>query len=215
MRPIRRRNISETAADMLRSEVSGGKWPIGTRLPNESVLADTLTVSRGTIREAVRVLVSEGLLETRQGSGTYVCSPAAAPFEKNLRHYSERDKREVLAAIYKQAVSLAVRRSAPSQIQEIRGVLAQPRRMGADLAEREKHDTDLHRRIVSTSGNKLLIDLFTSLAAALRNDPEADFPETSKFMDRTACLSSLLNSIEARDADSALAVVEQAIDRQP
>ncbi|APG93663.1 FadR/GntR family transcriptional regulator [Sinorhizobium americanum] len=92
------------------------------------LFSPTTLMVRGTIREAVRVLVSEGLLETRQGSGTYVCCPAAAPLEKNLRHYSLRDKREVLGAIYKQAVSLAVRRSTPSQIQEIRGALAQPHR---------------------------------------------------------------------------------------
>ncbi|WP_408642452.1 FadR/GntR family transcriptional regulator [Sinorhizobium chiapasense] len=107
-------------------------------------------VSRGTIREAARVLVSEGQFEKGQGSRTYVCCPTA-PFEKNLRHYSLRDKREVLGAICKQAASLAARRSTPSQIQEIRGVLAQPHRMDTDFADREAYNTELHRRIVSTS----------------------------------------------------------------
>ncbi|WP_052522759.1 FadR/GntR family transcriptional regulator [Ensifer sp. BR816] len=163
----------------------------------------------------MRVLVSEGLLETRQGSGTYVCSPAAAPFEKNLRHYSLRDKREVLGAIYRQAVSLAARHSTPSQIEEIRSALAKPHRLGTDPADREAHAADLHRQIVSSSGNKMLVDLYMSLAAALRNDQELGVSESWMLVDRTACLSSLLNSIEARDADSASAVVEQVIEKQP
>ncbi|AYG67493.1 MULTISPECIES: GntR family transcriptional regulator [unclassified Rhizobium] len=213
MRPIRRRNISETAADMLRAQVSGGKWPIGTRLPNESVLADTLAVSRGTIREAVRVLVSEGVLETRQGSGTFVCSPAAAPFEKNLRHYSQRDKQEVLDAIYRQAIRLAARRSTPSQIEEIRSALVKQHRSESDPADRDHGTADFHRRLVSSSGNKMLIDLYVSLAAALRNDHEPVVSESWMLIDRNASLSSLLNSIEARDTDSALAVVEQVIDK--
>lgn len=163
----------------------------------------------------MRVLVSEGLLETRQGSGTYVCSPAAAPFEKNLRHYSQRDKREVLDAIYRQAIRLAARRSTPSQIQEIRSALVEQHRSESDPADRDDGAADLQRRLVSSSGNKMLVDLYMSLAAALRNDQETDVSETWMLVDRNASLSSLLNSIEARDADSALAVLEHAIDKQP
>lgn len=45
---------------------------VGTKLPNEFVLADKFEVGRSTIREAVKQLVSQGILSVKQGSGTYV-----------------------------------------------------------------------------------------------------------------------------------------------
>lgn len=47
---------------------------IGTKLPNEFELGERFGVGRSTIREAVKLLVSKGILEVRQGSGTYVIS---------------------------------------------------------------------------------------------------------------------------------------------
>ena len=47
---------------------------IGTKIPNEFVLADKFEVGRSTIREAVKQLVSQGILSVKQGSGTYVTS---------------------------------------------------------------------------------------------------------------------------------------------
>lgn len=47
---------------------------VGTKLPNEFVLADKFEVGRSTIREAVKPLVSQGILSVKQGSGTYVTS---------------------------------------------------------------------------------------------------------------------------------------------
>ncbi len=69
MQPVNRTNLADSAAENLRAEIVSGRWGVGDRIPNETVLTELLSVSRGTVREAVRVLVSQGLLDTRQGSG--------------------------------------------------------------------------------------------------------------------------------------------------
>ncbi|MFE7234013.1 FadR/GntR family transcriptional regulator [Streptomyces sp. NPDC057596] len=56
----------------LRAEIARGAWRVGERIPPEGQLAESLGVSRLSVREAVRVLVHSGLLSTRQGAGTYV-----------------------------------------------------------------------------------------------------------------------------------------------
>ncbi|KXT76547.1 GntR family transcriptional regulator [Streptococcus sp. DD12] len=58
--------------DRLRDEIDKGEWRIGSRLPSERDLADDFGVSRMTMRQAIGLLVDEGLLERRRGSGTYV-----------------------------------------------------------------------------------------------------------------------------------------------
>ena len=72
--------LADVVRDGLRRAVITGTWPPGDRLPNEDALGGQYSVSRATIREAVRGLVEEGYLSRRQGSGTYV---TARPLLRN------------------------------------------------------------------------------------------------------------------------------------
>ena len=58
-------------AQRLRDELAGGTWPAGARLPTEDAMVAAYGVSKQTVRRAVGLLVDEGLLQRRQGSGTY------------------------------------------------------------------------------------------------------------------------------------------------
>ena len=58
--------------DVLKKKIDDGFWEIGQRLPSERDLADDYEVSRMTLRQAITLLVEEGILERRVGSGTYV-----------------------------------------------------------------------------------------------------------------------------------------------
>jgi len=60
--------------DALKKKIDDGFWEIGQRLPSERDLADDYEVSRMTLRQAITLLVEEGILERRVGSGTYVAS---------------------------------------------------------------------------------------------------------------------------------------------
>ena len=60
--------------DTIKEDIDDGIWAIGDRLPSERDLADQFKVSRMTLRQAVTLLVEEGILERRIGSGTYVAS---------------------------------------------------------------------------------------------------------------------------------------------
>lgn len=59
-------------ADSLRQRIARGHWPTDTRLPAAESLAAEFAVSRLTVRQALDILAREGLVEARQGSGTYV-----------------------------------------------------------------------------------------------------------------------------------------------
>ena len=64
-------------ADSLRQRIARGYWPTGMRLPANEELAAEFGVSRVTVRQAVDILAREGMLEARQGSGTYVTGKPA------------------------------------------------------------------------------------------------------------------------------------------
>jgi len=72
LRTARRAGLIEQVIEQLREQIVAGTWAIGSRIPTEAELAQLTGTSRNTVREAVQSLVHAGLLERRQGSGTYV-----------------------------------------------------------------------------------------------------------------------------------------------
>lgn len=64
----------------LRNEILKGVYSVGTQLPTEGELSERFGVSRHTVREALRALRADGLVSSRQGSGTTVMPPSTAQF---------------------------------------------------------------------------------------------------------------------------------------
>ncbi len=67
-----RQPLYHQIADDLRGKIESGDLPRGSQLPTELELRDTYEASRNTIRDAIKRLISQGLVETRQGQGTFV-----------------------------------------------------------------------------------------------------------------------------------------------
>lgn len=63
---------------LLRDSIAEGRHPVGSQLPTEAELCETLRVSRHTVREALRRLVEAGLVERRQGAGSVVIARESA-----------------------------------------------------------------------------------------------------------------------------------------
>jgi DNA-binding FadR family transcriptional regulator len=175
MEPLARANLAEEAVEAIRSEILANRWAIGGRLPNEAKLSAMLSVSRGTVREAVRVLVAKGYLETRQGSGTYVRS-TIDPTETlvRMRHAGLRDLFEARCALDVEAARLAALRHGPATIAELRSLLA--RRGNSTDGDRDgfiARDLAFHRAVIAASGNRAMIEIYEFFSASIRETIEA------------------------------------------
>ncbi len=71
---IKSKLLTEQVQEQIYQYILDRNYQIGARIPNEFELADQFGVGRSTIREAVKLLISRGVLEVRRGSGTYVVS---------------------------------------------------------------------------------------------------------------------------------------------
>jgi DNA-binding FadR family transcriptional regulator len=78
---VRAGNAFEDTIERILRAIKLGEVPVGDRLPPERELSDLLNVSRDTLREAIRVLAAEGIVESRRGraGGTYVLRIPAPP----------------------------------------------------------------------------------------------------------------------------------------
>src|SRR5436190_13200172 len=78
-------NPAARAASALRQEIREGKFSVGERLANERLLSKRFGISRGTIRQALKILESERLISRQQGRGTFVANPQFAPMPAGAR----------------------------------------------------------------------------------------------------------------------------------
>jgi DNA-binding FadR family transcriptional regulator len=167
---VRPSPLVEQAADRLRAQITGGQWPVGTKLPGETTLAKELGVGRSTVREALRALAGAGLVRARHGSGVFVT--AAEPVEDwpaRLRRAAVTDVYEVRMAVEVHAARLAARRRTPEDVTALEAAL-EGRREASASGDAAFVDADiaLHAAVVTAAHNPLLGDLFAGFAPALR-----------------------------------------------
>ncbi len=81
-------------SDMLRDGIRDGRWVAGDLLPSETQLCRQFSVSRGTVVKAIDVLLAQGMLQRRQGVGTFVARPALHRAPGYLRGFSETVRSE-------------------------------------------------------------------------------------------------------------------------
>lgn len=164
----------DTALHGLRALIADGTLRPGDRLPSEGDLCERLGVSRGSLREAIRMLAALGVLETRHGSGSYVGDLHAAdlirslsltvgllPLEAILELY------EMRRALEAHAASLAAARIDDGELAGL-GQLLDELEASSDGEEQSRLDHEFHLRIAEVAGNEALASLLAVFRARSR-----------------------------------------------
>jgi DNA-binding FadR family transcriptional regulator len=162
--------LVEQATEQLRAQITGGHWPVGTRLPGETTLAKELGVGRSTVREALRALAGAGLVQPRQGAGVFViATEPAEDWPTRLRRAAVTDVYEVRMAVEVHAARLAARRRTPEDVAAIELAL-EGRRTASSGDDAAFVDADIafHAAVVAAAHNPVLADLFTEFTPVLR-----------------------------------------------
>ena len=84
VRQVRKTKVYHEIVDQIRELIAAGRIKPGDRLPPERELAELFKASRNSVRDAIRVLEQMGLIESRQGDGTYVRSVSAEDLAEPL-----------------------------------------------------------------------------------------------------------------------------------
>ncbi|MGQ3210142.1 FadR/GntR family transcriptional regulator [Shinella sp.] len=203
-------NLADTAVEAIRDEILKRRWAVGEKLPNEATLSAMLSVSRGTVREAVRVLASQGYLETRQGSGTYVLSAADSTRPLTMaRRAGLRDQFEARLALDAEAARLAALRHTPAVIAGLRALLTERGDHGdGDKAGFVARDFAFHRAVIAASQNSVLIGMYEFFSTLISETIEATLGEDLPEPDMAAH-AAIIDAIESGDPEAADAAVRR------
>ncbi|MER5788888.1 FadR/GntR family transcriptional regulator [Streptomyces sp. NPDC001980] len=202
----RRSALSEQVIAALRNQITSGEWPVGARIPTEPELVEQLGVARNTVREAVRALAHNGLLDIRQGSGTYVAATSELAGVMH-RRFAEADPRhiaELRSTLESSAARLAAVRRTEKDLGQLDTLLARREQAwrSGDAEAFVAADATLHLAVVAASHNDVLTAMYADLGEVLREWLRADVGAEltpQSYMDHTR----LVEAIRAGDADAA------------
>ena len=158
--PIIRRPLHEEAADRLRDLIVQGRLAAGIRL-NERLLTAQLGLSRTPLREAFKVLATEGLVELLPNRGAIVSQMDPVRLSESLA---------VMGALEALAGELACRNATDAQINEIRALHYEMLAYHArdDLTGYFKFNQAIHLKLVKYSGNAMLYNIYRQLNGNVR-----------------------------------------------
>ena len=157
---LNRSNLAVNVADLLRETIVNGRIPSGSRLI-ESEIAKQLSVSRGPVREAFRILETEGLIQSRPGRGSFVTQT------------SERDIREIYSLrciLEEEAFRLAVKNYTDENIERLEQTLETmfKEAQDGDHAKVLELDMEFHRLIWEISDHHRLQNMLEELSTQIR-----------------------------------------------
>jgi DNA-binding FadR family transcriptional regulator len=207
-------------ASQLREAIIKGRIPAGARLPSETALGAKYGVSRSTVREAIRSLSSQGLLETTRG----------AYGGSSVRRYGHTHATEALENVF--AMLSTAREISMDEILQARLLFEIPASHLAALERTEEHlaqlrslvlpvntrqsikyqsdmNTGFHNAILDATGNRLLRTMLRPLFDILPRRSARELAD-AEFWDRiSADHRRILHAIELRDAEAAGSLMAQ------
>ena len=171
---LQRRSLSRQVSDRLEELISAGTYQVGDRIPTEPELMELFGVSRNTIREAIQSLTWAGLLNVKQGDGTYVCAENrfTANLEQRYQSISLDDIAEARNSIEVTIAHLAAKRRTAQDVAQIQMLLRQRSALASDFREHTKADLDFHLAIARACHNQILIDMYESMAGYMESQIE-------------------------------------------
>jgi len=215
--PVRSRKLCDLVIQQIQEKISLGIFQPGAKIPTEPVLMAQLGVGRSTVREAVRVLVNAGLLEVRQGDGTYVLDRKTGhePLEYRLRRATTQEIHEVRRIIEVETARLAALNRTQADIDAMHDCLAQKRdaQAAGNVHGYVTADIAFHSAVAAASGNSLLADLYRSFCMVFQDFLDTLIADRGVNQYQDHIHNGLLDAIAAQDPAKAVEFAMEALDR--
>ena len=209
--PIESDRLSDKAVGQIKELIEEGRLKPGDRLPAERELIKLMSVSRASLREALRVLEVLGLIEVRTGIGAFVkqTDAGALPAEWNallIKTQQEMiDLLEVREALEARAVALAAQRASAGEL-EICSLTLTKMKQSANTDDVEtaiQSDIEFHQLISKMSQNNFLIELSDSISHVLLDARYAFFQQPNRIYVSWQQHCRVLEALEKRDSQAA------------
>ena len=204
-------SLSSQIAEELKEKIVNKEFNIGDKLPNENILSQELNVSRTTLREAIRILVTQNLLEIRRGKGTFVINNDLDIYQLNKLNNTSSDLKDLLELrliIEPMAVYYATNRATDKEIENILYYGKEVEKKILNNEDRSNEEQYFHNAIAKASHNAFIKDLMPIINKAINKAVilSKEFDKINELTLRDHQM--IMDFMKARNADGAKASME-------
>ena len=216
--PIRKTRLAEEIADRIRLLILDGTMPPGRPLPSERTLAVRFGVSRGSIRDALRMLETIGLLDTRHGQGTFpkelTVDRLVAPLASVLTFRPDlQDELHDVRRMFEPAVaSAAAARATDEDVADLHRVLEAQRRKLKAGRSAIVEDTAFHASLARATRNRVVVRIMETLNNLLAESRAQTLKQRGRPEQSLEGHEAVVAAVGRRDPEGAARAMRQHID---
>ncbi|MCG7339970.1 FadR family transcriptional regulator [Staphylococcus sp. ACRSN] len=208
--------IYEQVADIILERIKSGEYKVGDRLPSIQQLAQIYGVSVASIREALNALRTIGVIELKQGYGTFIKQVKPTFFELGDKFTSLAQIKELLELreiVESATVEKAAQLRDDKDMEQLKKALDDMGKAVTDGTSGEKADLQFHLSIAKAAKNTLLVELLNNISGLIQDSME----ETRKIFIYSAQKTmhrlheehvNIYNAIKSQDAVEAVKAMD-------
>ncbi len=184
--PVAKPRLHDQISEQINKLIAEGLLKPGDRLPAERELAERFKVSRNSVRDALRTLEARGLVEIRQGDGTYIRETTAAELYQAMvdvlamKKESIREIMQVRKIMEPGVAYYAAQNATPAGLKELETILKAQEAKAAIGDPGVDEDSQFHYKIAQMTGNGFLVSLLQLINESIRDtrDIVLRYPDT-------------------------------------
>jgi GntR family transcriptional repressor for pyruvate dehydrogenase complex len=207
--PYRRESSSTEITRRLLDYLLSGSVELGQKIPPERQLAGALGVGRSAVREAIKSLSLLGLLDVRQGDGTYLSRsssdllPRVIEWGMLLEQPYVADLIEAREEMEPIVARLAAERRSAGDVEALRALVAEMEAATDDIGRYVDADTAFHLKLAEAAGNALFRNQLSGIRELLRTWAKSVLEAAGETESSLAMHKPILEAVERRDAHAA------------
>jgi GntR family transcriptional repressor for pyruvate dehydrogenase complex len=205
---VNKTNLYEQIADTLEQAIVRSDDSV-KKLPSEQELSSRFNVSRTVIREALKVLKERGLIQPRNGEGSYISRPKTDTISSAINrlvrmdNISNEELHGIRVILETAAVRLAAIHAKPEDLEHLENILKQMSIRPLTAGRRIQIDSEFHITIAHASGNKLL-EMFVEVMTMLLGEYMIKgFPGPASIKSVIGYHKNILEAVKNRNPEDA------------
>lgn len=205
---IKHTRLYEQVIIKLERDFSEGLLQIGDRLPSERESAEKFNISRGTLRDAFRVLESQGIIETIPGDGRYLrksleeIDKSEHPVIEDLKKAAMLDLIEIREIIETGMIKYVCERATDQDILRLESLASQMNRVPTSIGEPDV-DYYFHQALAECSKNSAILNFMKLNMEIINQTREKNFARSKNVEQAQKEHMAIVEAIKNRDAETA------------
>lgn len=204
LKAVKKTKVYEDIVAQLKELVAEGKLKSGDQLPSERELSEMFQVSRASVREAIRSLESMGLIQTRQGEGTYIASSVETLLTSVA--FTIQKQRDPLLEVFEARkilepaiAALAAERATAEEVGALEAILKEQAQQVTEGETGVEADTRFHSTLADAAKNEVLLRLNDAIVDRLHETRERSLQTQGRPARSLAGHREILHAIQSKN----------------